>query len=217
MIKITRWAAYYVGALVTVMTVLNLFMPYGNHLVMAWGVGRDERNLLDMIIFRPALSRAIIEMRGVSCDLPMITLPLNLFRVRYVPSKGTAISSIAILYKAHINEQNEERDSFILNHLKKTIYQCDPNADSDGIPPLINVILMCKPEILSDLIARGADVNVFVKREKTGTTYWYTPLLFAEKLLEATDDEASKIAYKKIVAQLKQAGAYAQYKSIDTR
>jgi hypothetical protein len=212
MIKITRWAAYYVVALVTLMTVVNLFMPYGNHLLMAWGVGRDERNLLETLIFRPALSRAIIEMRGVSCDLPMITLPLNLFRVRYVPSKGNAISIIAILYKAHINEQNEERDSFILNHLKKTIDQCDPNADTDGVPPLINVILMRKPEILSDLIARGSDVNVFVKREKNGATYWYTPLLFAEKLLEATDDETSKKAYEKIVARLKQAGAYAQSK-----
>jgi hypothetical protein len=140
-----------------------------------------------------------------------LTVPINPLKIEYAPSNNTAISSIAVLYNSFADDLDVRNEQFILNYLRKTINHCDPNFGTDNIPPIIDVILMRKPDVVAALIARGADINFVVTRKSDDTIMQFTPLYFTETVLGKADDEKSKNAYSQIIEKLKKAGAYSHF------
>jgi hypothetical protein len=195
-------------------SVAYALIPYGNHFLIVWGVGYQENNKVNQLIYSKTASKLFLKIVGASCSLPL--LDHNGFRLgQYIPSNNNAISRLISLSDNKKYNLNSEQKDFILQHLYKTIKKCDVNIEDDGVSPLFNAILARNPSIVSALIKRNVNINQ--RHTDTEAAVIYTPLYTAEMLLITEKDEAAKQSLNKIIEIMKVAGAISEVKAVKAK
>ncbi|WP_409523222.1 hypothetical protein [Nitrincola sp. MINF-07-Sa-05] len=176
-------------AIMTLYFIINIVQPYGNLIIYATTVNRSEENLFEKFFINRYLSKLSISIRGISCNSPIITLPINLTQYEYTPFKDGSIILLIQQYASLDQKDNRRQKSYTLKLLDKTIQKCNLNTHMDHISPLVDAIFLEQSDVVKLLLERGADPNHELK-SLSGSIR--SPLIIARIFAQREGDRLEK-------------------------
>ena len=160
---------------------VNITLPYGNLVIFATAGDRKEQNLIEKFFINSHISRLAISIRGISCNSPIVTLPINFTKSEYISLDGGAISLIIQQYSLLDDETYKYQKKYALKLLERTIQECHSAPYMSNIPPLVDAIVFEQVEIVNLLLENGSDPNYEFKNSSGEVR---SPLMYAKALAE---------------------------------